>query len=60
LVELTDEEGVTFGTEEVEKCLTNDDEIDQNINSIIKSQKILEGSIAIFDDISIIGIEFYS
>lgn len=60
LVELTDEDGVNFGTEEVEKCVTNDDEIDQNINQIIKSQKILEGSISIFDDISIIGIEFFS
>ena len=27
---------------------------------IIKKQKILEGSAAIFDDISIIGLEFYN
>jgi phosphoserine phosphatase RsbU/P len=60
LVELVDEEGVSFGTEQVEKVISNDKDIDDNINTIIKEQKILEGSTAIFDDISIIGIEFYS
>ena len=60
LVELADEEGVSFGTEQVEKCLANNREIDDNINTIIKQQKIMEGSTSIFDDISIIGIEFYS
>ena len=59
LVELVDEEGVEFDTHEIEKSISNKDEIDQNISTIIKSQKILEGNAAIFDDISIIGIEFY-
>jgi phosphoserine phosphatase RsbU/P len=59
LVEMVDDEGVSFGTEQVEKVISNDKDIDDNINTIIKQQKILEGSIAIFDDISIIGIEFY-
>ena len=60
LVELVDEDGVVFGTQEVEKSLSNNEDIDQNINTIIKNQKILEGSAAIFDDITILGIEFYS
>ncbi len=60
LVELVDEDGISFGTEELEKNLTNDKDIDENINTIIKKQKILEGHASIFDDISIIGIEFYS
>lgn len=60
LVELVDEDGVTFGTKQVEKNLANAKDIDDNINTIIKQQKILEGSTAIFDDISIIGIEFYN
>ena len=60
LVELVDQDGVSFGTEQVEKCLANNKDIDDNINTIIKQQKILEGSTAIFDDISIIGIEFYN
>lgn len=59
LVELVDEEGVSFGTTQIEKNLANVKDIDDNINTIIKQQKILEGSTAIFDDISIIGIEFY-
>lgn len=60
LVELVDEDGVSFGTEQLEKNLANNKDIDDNINTIIKQQKILEGSTAIFDDISILGIEFYS
>lgn len=60
LVELVNDDGVVFGTQEIEKCLANAKEIDENISSIIKKQKILEGSAAIFDDISIIGIEFFN
>ncbi|MFP4024916.1 MAG: GAF domain-containing SpoIIE family protein phosphatase [Thiohalospira sp.] len=60
LVELVGDDGVSFGTEQIEQCLANEREIDQNINDIIQKQKILEGSTAIFDDISIIGIEFFS
>src|SRR6056297_452753 len=59
LVELIGDEGVSFGTEQIEECLTNEREIDHNINTIIQKQKILEGSTAIFDDISIIGIEYH-
>ena len=59
LVELMDEKGVSFGTKQIEKNLANPNDIDDNINTIIKQQKILEGSTAIFDDISILGIEFY-
>lgn len=60
LVELVGDDGVSFDTEQIERSLANDREIDHNINTIIQGQKILEGSTAIFDDISIIGIEFYS
>jgi len=59
LVELIGDEGVSFGTEQIEECLTNEQEIDHNINTIIQKQGILEGSTAIFDDISIIGIEYH-
>jgi len=59
LVELVDENGVNFGTEQIEKNIANNKDIDENIGTIIKQQKILEGSTSIFDDISIIGIEFY-
>jgi sigma-B regulation protein RsbU (phosphoserine phosphatase) len=59
LVELIGDDGVSFGTEQIEQNLANDAEIDENIQSIIKKQKIMEGSTAIFDDISILGITFY-
>lgn len=58
LVELIDEQGVEFGTENVEKHLANNKPVAQNIADIIEKQKILAGSKAIFDDISIMGIEF--
>jgi sigma-B regulation protein RsbU (phosphoserine phosphatase) len=58
LVELVDEEGVEFGTEKIEKHLSNHRSIQQNIQEIIESQQILEGNQAIFDDITILGIDF--
>ncbi len=58
LVEVIQDSGVEFGTENLEKELTNDRSLEDNIQSIIENQKILEGSAAIFDDISIIGAEF--
>ena len=58
LVEVIQDSGVEFGTEKLEKELTNPQSLEENINSIIENQKILEGSAAIFDDISIIGAEF--
>jgi len=58
LVELVDDNGVEFSTESVEQHLSNDRSIAENIAEIIEKQKILAGSKAIFDDISIMGIEF--
>ncbi len=58
LVELIDESGVELGTARLEKHLRNVRKIEENIQEIIVAQKILTGSTAIFDDISILGIEF--
>ena len=58
LVELVDEVGVEFGTENLEKHLSNSDSIEDNIQKIIKDQKILSGNTAIFDDITILGLDF--
>jgi phosphoserine phosphatase RsbU/P len=58
LVEVIQDSGIEFGTENLEKELRNPDSLEDNINAIIKNQKIMEGSAAIFDDISIIGAEF--
>jgi len=59
LVELMDGKGISFGTGEIEECLINNNSIEENINTIIKKQGILEGSTNIFDDISILGIELF-
>ena len=58
LVEVIQDSGVEFGTEDLEKELCNPDSLEDNIATIIENQKIMEGSAAIFDDISIIGAEF--
>jgi len=58
LVEVIQDSGVEFGTENLEKQLSNPLALEENIQTIIKEQKILEDSAAIFDDISIIGAEF--
>jgi phosphoserine phosphatase RsbU/P len=57
LVELMDGHGITAETVELEACLMNKNSIESNINEIIKKQRVLEDSTAIFDDISILGIE---
>jgi sigma-B regulation protein RsbU (phosphoserine phosphatase) len=58
LVELVDEKGVEFGTGNIEKHLSNPRSIQHNIQEIIRAQGILSGNQAIFDDITILGIDF--
>jgi phosphoserine phosphatase RsbU/P len=58
LVELLDEKEVGYGTQLIEEMLSNNQTIEANIDSIIKKQRILEGSTAIFDDITMFGAEF--
>ena len=58
LVEVIQDSGIEFGTEDLEKELCNPHSLEDNIATIIENQKIMEGSAAIFDDISIIGAEF--
>jgi phosphoserine phosphatase RsbU/P len=58
LVELIEDEEVGFGTTFIEKEIFNQESIDNNISEIIKKQNIIEGSAAIFDDISILGLDF--
>jgi sigma-B regulation protein RsbU (phosphoserine phosphatase) len=59
LVELIDGKEVSFGTKEIEDCIMNNNSIEENIQAIIKKQGIAEGSASIFDDISMLGIEFF-
>jgi phosphoserine phosphatase RsbU/P len=59
LVELIDGKQISFGTKELEDCIMNNTTVEENIQAIIAKQGIFEGSPAIFDDISILGIEFF-
>jgi sigma-B regulation protein RsbU (phosphoserine phosphatase) len=59
LVELMDDREVEFGTSIIEEHVSNKMDIKESIDSIIKDQHILSGNKAIFDDITILGVEFY-
>jgi sigma-B regulation protein RsbU (phosphoserine phosphatase) len=59
LVELIHEHDVEYGTTEVVKAISNEEDIEENIEEIIENQNIFKGNSAIFDDISIIGIELF-
>jgi len=58
LVELIEGDDVGYGYKFIEKELSNADPIEKNLKDIITEQKIESGNTAIFDDISILGIEF--
>ena len=59
LVELMDGRGISTDTADIEFSLKNKGSITENIDEIIQRQKILDGSTAIFDDISILGLEIF-
>lgn len=60
LVELMDDKEVEFGTNVIEQHISNNLNIKESIDSIIEDQHILSGNKAIFDDITMLGVEFYS
>lgn len=57
LVELQSENGVEFGTKELERHVINSYSIEENIDYIIKEQHINKDNSSIFDDITILGVE---
>jgi sigma-B regulation protein RsbU (phosphoserine phosphatase) len=59
LVELMDDKEVEFGTNVIEQHISNKLDIKESIDSIIADQHILSGNKAIFDDITMLGAEFY-
>ncbi len=58
LVEILQDDLVEAGTGTIEKFLINNEPICNNIDDIVKHHSILEGNQAIFDDITILGLEF--
>lgn len=59
LSELPDDMGNESGTKAMEDCIRNTKRVDVNIQKLISSQEIVEGNSRIFDDVSILGIQFY-
>jgi len=59
LSELPDKNGKEIGTRAIEKILSNQDRIDKNIKTLIEKENIVSGNTKLFDDVSIIGIEFF-
>jgi phosphoserine phosphatase RsbU/P len=59
LVELMDDREVEFGTTGIELHISNNKNIEESIEGIIADQHILAGNKAVFDDITILGVEFY-
>ncbi len=58
LSELPDKKGKEIGTRGIEKCIKNDKSISSNIQFLIQSEKIKSGNNRLFDDVSILGLQF--
>ena len=58
LVEMLFEEMVRDSSEIIEPFLINEDPIQENITAIVRHHGVIEGNRAIFDDITILGLEF--
>jgi len=59
IVELENEKNIEFGTKKMEKQISNNNNINIIIDDIINELTIHKGQKDFFDDISIMGIEFY-
>ena len=59
LSELRDKNDKEIGTKAIEENIRNKKAIRDNIQNIIKSQNIVDNNTALFDDVSLIGIQFF-
>ncbi len=58
LVELIEGDDVDYGYKYIEEEISNNNTIEENIKEMITHNRIIEGSAAIFDDITILGVQF--
>lgn len=58
IVEFIERKKITHDTKVLETLLSNAESIEENINTIILHNNIEKGNTAIFDDISMLGIQF--
>jgi hypothetical protein len=59
LVELVEEDKISMATLLLEEQLSNTNSIEENIIQIKQKLMIEEGNTAIFDDITMLGIQLY-
>jgi sigma-B regulation protein RsbU (phosphoserine phosphatase) len=59
LVELLEGENINLATSHLEEQISNDRLLEENITEIIQELSIEEGNIAIFDDITMLGIQVF-
>lgn len=59
LSELPDDNGEEIGIKTISEFLANQDNIGENIDLLIKEQNIKSENDRLFDDVSIIGVEFF-
>lgn len=59
LVELVEEDRVNMATQLLEEQLSNNETIENNISQIKQKLMIEEGNVAIFDDITMLGIQLF-
>ncbi len=59
LVELIEDDNISLATANLEKQLCNGGLLEDNIKEIIRELGIEEGNVAIFDDVTMLGIQIY-
>lgn len=59
LVDILNEKAIEDGTKSIELAITNNLNIEDNIQNIIKNNHLLENNISYFDDITILGVELF-
>ena len=59
VVELESDGDPDFGQKVVVKCMTTDDDIKTTVNNIIQSLDIQRSNAKLFDDITLLGIDFH-
>lgn len=57
IVELANKGEISHETAELEKNIVNSASVEENINDIVRDNNIIGGSTAIFDDITLLGVE---
>lgn len=58
LTELENEQKEEIGLQELEKCMSNDYNVEQNFTCLQETLNLKKGNPALFDDITILGIDF--